>query len=58
MARKAYMIPLQFASPGVTLTWPAIGNYGVYRTSPGGSPPTETLIHQWADTSQPPLKRV
>ncbi len=56
MARKSYDIPvLPFGASHYTLNWPVIGNLGVYRGWPGGSPTAETNINLWIDTSQAPL---
>jgi ABC-type transport system substrate-binding protein len=56
MARKAYDIPvLPFAPTHYSLSWPAIGNLGVYRGWPGGSANIETNLHLWVDQTQPPL---
>jgi len=56
VARKAYVIPmLPFAALNFGLTWPVVGNLGVFRGWPGGSPVTETALHQWLDATKPPL---
>lgn len=56
MARKAYLVPfIPYASLGFRLFWPVIGNFGLYRTWPGGSPVTESAIHWWVDASKPPI---
>jgi ABC-type transport system substrate-binding protein len=58
MARKAYDIPnLPFSALSYSLSWPVIGNLGVYRGWPAGTPVTETSIHLWVDETQPPLSR-
>ncbi len=58
MAKKAYRIPLSpFGSQNFTLTWPVIGNYGVYRTAAGGPTAAETEIHWWQDATKPPLAK-
>jgi hypothetical protein len=58
MAKKVYRIPDgSFSALGFSLSWPVIGNYGVYRTWQGGVAATETALHYWVDDSQPPLKR-
>ncbi len=58
MARKAYVIPNQpFAQLSYTLTWPVIGNLGLYVGWPGGSAATETAIHHWIDVTKPPLNQ-
>jgi ABC-type transport system substrate-binding protein len=56
MARTAFDIPMQpYSVLGLTLTWPAIGNFGVHRSWPGGSSVTEVNVHHWVDTSKQPL---
>ena len=56
MARKAYDIPMPpYASLGFTLSWPVIGNLGVYRGWGGGSAATESNLHLWIDNTKPPL---
>lgn len=57
MAKKAYDIPvLPFAPTHYSLSWPVIGNLGVYRGWPGGAAGAETNIHLWVDRTQPPIK--
>jgi len=56
IAAKAYDVPvLPFAPSHYSLSWPVIGNLGVYRGWPGGATATETNINLWVDRSQPPL---
>jgi peptide/nickel transport system substrate-binding protein len=56
MAKKAYFIPMQpHSALGFTVTWPVIGNQGVYRNWPGGAPATESYLHLWIDPTKPPL---
>jgi hypothetical protein len=56
MARKAYDIPvLPFAPSHYSLSWPVIGNLGVYRGWPGGSANVETNINLWIDRTKPPI---
>jgi hypothetical protein len=58
MARKAYDIPMPpQASLGFSLSWPVIGNLGVYRGWPGGSAVTETALHHWIDVTKAPLSQ-
>jgi ABC-type transport system substrate-binding protein len=57
MAVKAYAAPMGVDNPGFTLSWPVIGNLGVYRSKSGGAAVVETDINRWIDDSQPPLKR-
>lgn len=59
MARKAYDIPAPaHSSMGFSLSWPVIANLGTYRGWPAGSPVTETSLHQWLDSTKPPLTPV
>jgi hypothetical protein len=56
MARKAYEIPvLPFAPTHYGLSWPVIGNLGVYRGWPGGASNAEANLNLWIDQSQAPL---
>lgn len=56
MARKSYDIPMPpHASLGFSLSWPVIGNLGVYRGWPAGSAATESNLHLWIDSSKPPI---
>ncbi len=56
MAKKAYVIPnLPFASSGFNLTWPALANFGTYRSWPVGNAIAEANLNLWVDTTQPPL---
>lgn len=58
MAKKSYRIALPpFGAKNFTLTWPVIGNYGVYRTAAGGAPAAETEVNWWFDSTQAPVKR-
>lgn len=56
MAKKAYFIPMQpHSALGYTLSWPVVGNYGLYRNWPGGAAAVESQIHYWIDETKPPL---
>jgi ABC-type transport system substrate-binding protein len=55
MASKAYSIPMGVDDPGFTLTWPVVGNTGVYRGKPGGVGLVEADLHRWIDDSKPPI---
>lgn len=58
MARKAYFIPMQpHSSLGFSLSWPVIGNLGLFRNWPGGAPAVESLLHQWIDDTKPPISQ-
>jgi ABC-type transport system substrate-binding protein len=51
-AERAYRIPFPgYSSKALSLVWPAIGNYGVFRGPPGYSDPG--FANYWHDTSQP-----
>jgi len=56
MARKAYVIPnLPFSTTGFALTWPALANYGVYRSWPTGAAVAEANLNLWINTAAPPI---
>jgi peptide/nickel transport system substrate-binding protein len=55
VAQKAYNVPATFARQSFDLTWPVIGNYGVFRTYNSGSSAGESRLNWWVDTSKPPL---
>jgi ABC-type transport system substrate-binding protein len=58
MAKKVYRVPDgSYSALGFTLSWPAIGNYGVYRTWQGGVPPVETSLYWWVNEQAAPLKK-
>jgi ABC-type transport system substrate-binding protein len=57
MAEKAYLIQTQIYTAEWTLSWPVIGNHGVYRSPEAGRPSVETDLNLWIDESQPPLKK-
>ncbi len=58
MAKKVYRIPDgAFSVLGFSVSWPVIGNLGVYRTWQGGVPAVETALHWWVDDTQAPLKK-
>jgi ABC-type transport system substrate-binding protein len=63
---QAYAVPRPGQTKGLSLTWPVIGNEGVWNTvgtaaSPGlpfgpGNEHVESRINWWYDASQPPAK--
>jgi ABC-type transport system substrate-binding protein len=56
LAKASYHVPYgPYAALGVGVYWPVIGNLGVYRGAPAGSPAAETAIHWWIDDTQKPL---
>jgi hypothetical protein len=56
MAKKAYVIPnLPFSTTGFNLTWPALANFGVYRSWPTGNAISEANLSLWVDTTKAPL---
>ena len=56
MAKKAYSIPNQpFSVLGFSVTWPVIGNFGVYRGWPAGNATTEGALNHWIDSSKAPI---
>ncbi len=58
MAKKVYRIPDgSYSALGFSLSWPVIGNYGLYRTWQGGVPPVETSLHWWVNDTMAPLKK-
>jgi ABC-type transport system substrate-binding protein len=56
-AVKAYSPPEAVDSPGFSLTWPVVGNLGVYTAYSSGNPLAEGDLHNWIDDSMPPLRR-
>lgn len=55
MAKTMYLVPFPGQAAGFGLTWPAVGNTGVYQSGSAYSYGTETLIHLWLDKSKPPF---
>jgi peptide/nickel transport system substrate-binding protein len=51
---QTYSIQRPSNSKGYTLTWPAIGNYGLNSTHVGGAS-TDPWLNWWIDDSKPPL---
>jgi len=65
-AAKAYRIPMWWSALGVRLSWPVIGNLGLYRAHPrsfgvpdgsSGISPHEEGLHLWMDDSKAPLRK-
>jgi hypothetical protein len=57
LAEKAYLIQTQIYTAEWTLTWPVIGNLGVFRSPEAGRSSVETDLHRWIDDSKPPLAK-
>jgi peptide/nickel transport system substrate-binding protein len=56
VARRAYDLPfLPFTALNYTLTWPVVGNVGVFRGWPGGAAAAETSVNLWLDTTKAPI---
>jgi ABC-type transport system substrate-binding protein len=51
-ANKMLYVSWTGAATGFNLTWPWVGNNGVYRTSSQMANPTELLIYTWLDTTK------
>jgi hypothetical protein len=65
MTQQAYAIPRPGVSKAVHLTWPVIGNEGVWNTVDSGNTTTgpgpgnlqvESRLNWWYDSSQAPVK--
>jgi len=58
MADQAYYIPPTASSLGYTLQWPAIGNFGTYRTwgASGNANSEYIALYYFVDDTKPPLK--
>jgi ABC-type transport system substrate-binding protein len=52
--QQSYSISRPSNSPGLTLTWPVLGNYGLNSTFVGGSA-VDPWLNWWIDPSKPPL---
>ena len=52
---QSYYIPRAATVKPLTLTWPALGNMGVFQPSPGESQWSERNLHWWVDQSKPPF---
>ena len=55
VAQKAYNVPATYARLAFDLSWPVIGNYGVYRTYNSGSTVGESRLNWWIDDTKAPL---
>jgi hypothetical protein len=53
---QVYQIPRQGQVKALTLSWPVIGNMGVYTRPLNGNIQTEEALHWWLDDTKPPLK--
>ncbi|HEX5140573.1 MAG TPA: ABC transporter substrate-binding protein [Dehalococcoidia bacterium] len=52
---EATAISQPATSKAYTVTWPALGNFGVFTSYPGGAKAAETMINYWIDSTKPPL---
>jgi len=52
---QAYYIPRAATVKLLTLTWPSLGNMGVFQPSPGENQWGERNVHWWVDQSKPPF---
>jgi ABC-type transport system substrate-binding protein len=54
LAKTMSLMPMAGVSASLSLSWPWVGNQGVYFTWPGSTygGPTETGIHTWIDNSK------
>ncbi|HXH23108.1 MAG TPA: ABC transporter substrate-binding protein [Dehalococcoidia bacterium] len=52
LGKTLYTIPFAYKTRGLSLTWPWVGNAGVYRGWVITSPPTDTLPYLWYDASK------
>jgi ABC-type transport system substrate-binding protein len=57
VAEKAYLIQTQIYTAEWTLTWPVVGNHGVFRSPEAGRPSVETDLNLWIDETQAPLRK-
>jgi len=56
MAKAMYSVPFPGQSAGFSLTWPVVGNAGVFNSGSNYGGGTETAVHVWLDRTKPPLK--
>jgi peptide/nickel transport system substrate-binding protein len=52
MAKRQRVLLFAGATPGLSMSWPWVGNYGVYRSYAGIGAGTESLVHYWYDESR------
>jgi ABC-type transport system substrate-binding protein len=52
---QSYYIPRAATVKPLTLTWPALGNMGVFQASPGENQWAERNVHWWVDQTKPPF---
>jgi ABC-type transport system substrate-binding protein len=52
---QSYYVPRASSTKGLDLSWPAIGNLGVYQSSPGAATVAERDLHYWVDPTKAPL---
>jgi len=51
---RSYSVMRPTNTKGFSVVWPAIGNYGLNSTYPGGAV-TDPWLHWWIDSSKPPI---
>jgi ABC-type transport system substrate-binding protein len=52
---QSYYIPRAATVKPLTLTWPVLGNFGVFQPSPGENQWSERNVHWWIDPTKAPL---
>jgi peptide/nickel transport system substrate-binding protein len=52
---QSYYVPRAATVKPMTLTWPALGNMGVFQASPGENQWAERNLHWWIDPTKAPL---
>jgi ABC-type transport system substrate-binding protein len=55
VAQRAYNVPATYARLAFDLTWPVIGNYGVFRTYNSGNVIGESRLNWWINDAAPPV---
>ena len=57
MAKAMYAVPFPGQAAGFSLTWPCVGNAGVFLSGSQYAAGMETVIHLWLDTTKPPISK-
>ena len=52
---QSYYVPRAATVKPLTLTWPSLGNMGVFQPSPGENQWSERNVHWWVDQTKPPF---
>ncbi len=52
---QSYYVPRAATVKPLTLTWPSLGNMGVFQPSPGENLGGERNVHLWVDQTKPPF---